>query len=254
MVAGNYFCSVVHSCYEYLWSWGWFCFINGVCCYLVFNSCSVPYIGLYIVCHYMCHLCVVCLYWFYICGIFLMCIGVFLFSLFLWCSLYRLYSHMCVLCSVCVPNILNCCYYSWLPVYAFYVSCKMFDLFAIGILVDNPFISFGKCSFFRIYLFASGAFTMFCIMFRVRNATEILEALEEDQCPSEHIVCQWCGSEIKVLIQVACEMAYNIGINITIHSGLRSHTNDTAVFIRTESGVKKRFCSTGFILVYLRTR
>lgn len=45
-------------------------------------------------CQYMYYSCVVCFYWFYTRGIFPMYLGIFLFSLFSWFSLYQLHSHM----------------------------------------------------------------------------------------------------------------------------------------------------------------
>jgi hypothetical protein len=81
-------------CRVYLW---WmsaklvlFCFIHMryVCCYLEFNSCNIRI--LFYKYQYMRHSCIVCFYWFHICGIFLMYLVAF--------SLFLLY---------CTPSLLN---------------------------------------------------------------------------------------------------------------------------------------------------
>jgi hypothetical protein len=100
-----------------------------------------------------------------------MCLGVFPFPLFLRCVMYQLYYHVCVLCSVYGSNILNYLYYFYF-LFMFFMSLAKCSarLSYIGV---NPCISFSKCHFFRICVFADGVLQCFvlCFVFERRLIT-----------------------------------------------------------------------------------
>jgi hypothetical protein len=73
---------------------------------------------------------------------------------------------------------------SWITVITFnylykcFIWCKIFGLFTLRILLDNPCVLIAKCHIFPICLFVNGGLLLFCIVYRVRNLTFICVSLK----------------------------------------------------------------------------
>jgi hypothetical protein len=89
----------------------------------------------------------------------------FLFYLFLWHTLYQLWFHVCVPCSIYGLSVPNCCYCSILLVCAPYILRGIFVLIVLRISVDSLSMSYGKCHFCLIYLFATVVLLCFVMFF-----------------------------------------------------------------------------------------
>jgi hypothetical protein len=138
-------------------------YIGCVCCYLVFNSCSVSNIRLYI-----------SIYVSFVCSLFLRILYMWYFSNVFKCSPFPSVFIVSTVSAippcvcpviVCESNILNLCYIPNCLYMLFISHVKCSTMFALRILVGNPRISFGKCHYFRIYLFVGGVLLYFVLCF-----------------------------------------------------------------------------------------
>jgi hypothetical protein len=83
--------------------------VGGRVCMLLTANYFLQHSEYWVTCvnQWVCHSCVIYFYWFCVCRIFLVCLIVFLFSVFVWCPLYLLWSRMyvpCVICDLYIPN------------------------------------------------------------------------------------------------------------------------------------------------------
>jgi hypothetical protein len=138
MMMGTFSYCVLCSCYECSISWV-DSVLHKVCVLLSsVHFCKVLNVGSYmsIYATFMCSIVLLILNLWYFSNIF----RCFTFFSVLWCSFYILYSHMHVLCSAYLSNILNYRYYFEFPVYFLYIWRKMFGPFALRVLVGIPCI------------------------------------------------------------------------------------------------------------------